>query len=69
VDCIEIQVEVFWLVTPYSVVVGYQCFEDPCCLHLQSETLVSYYNPTRRHNTETSICIFTALKTSNLSRI
>jgi hypothetical protein len=30
------QVKVFWVVTPCSVVVGYQCFRRPCCLHLQS---------------------------------
>jgi hypothetical protein len=29
------QVEVFWFVTPCSVVVGYQRFRGPCCLHLQ----------------------------------
>jgi hypothetical protein len=29
-----IQVEVFWVVTPCSVVVGYQRFGGPCCLHL-----------------------------------
>jgi hypothetical protein len=28
---------VFWVVTPYSVVVGYQCFGSPCCFHLQGE--------------------------------
>jgi len=31
------QVEVFWLVTLFSVMVGYQCFRHPCCLHLQGE--------------------------------
>jgi len=30
----EIQVEVFWVVTPCSVVVGYQRFSGPCCHHL-----------------------------------
>jgi len=30
-------VEVFWVVTPCSVVVGYQCFRRRCCLHLQGE--------------------------------
>jgi len=25
------QGEVFWLMTPYSVVVGYQRFRGPCC--------------------------------------
>jgi hypothetical protein len=31
------QVEVLWVVTPCSVVVGYQRFRDQCCLHLQGE--------------------------------
>jgi hypothetical protein len=53
------QVEDFWVVMLYSVVVGYQHFTGPCCFHLEgmkmeaawtSETLVSYnitchYNP------------------------
>jgi hypothetical protein len=26
-----------WVVTSYSVVVGYQRFRSPCCLHLQDE--------------------------------
>jgi hypothetical protein len=34
---VKIQVEVFWVVTPCSVVVGYQHFGGPCCLHLQEE--------------------------------
>jgi hypothetical protein len=32
-----IQVEVFWVVTSCSVVIGYQCFGGPCCYHLQGE--------------------------------
>jgi len=28
-------VEVFWIVTPCSIVVGYQRFRGPCCLHPQ----------------------------------
>jgi hypothetical protein len=54
---VKIQVEVFWVVTPCSVVVGYQCFRGPCCLHLHftikmeaarsSETMVSYHNTTQ----------------------
>jgi hypothetical protein len=31
------QIEVFWLVTPCSVVVGYRRFGSPYCLHLQGE--------------------------------
>jgi len=31
------QVEVFWVVTPCSVVVGYQRFRVPCFIHLQVE--------------------------------
>jgi hypothetical protein len=46
------QVDVFWVVTPCSVVSGYQRFRGPCCLHFQGETLVSYHNATRRHKTE-----------------
>jgi hypothetical protein len=34
-----IQVKVFWVVTSCSVVVGYQRFGGPCCLHLQGESL------------------------------
>jgi hypothetical protein len=34
---VKIQVEVFWVVTPCSVVVGRQRFETPCRLHLQGE--------------------------------
>jgi len=33
------QVEVFWVVTQCSVMVGYQPFRGPCCLHLQPEDL------------------------------
>jgi len=29
------QVEVFWVVTPCSNVVGYKCFRAPCCLHMK----------------------------------
>jgi hypothetical protein len=34
------QVEVFWVVTPCSVVVGYQRFGGTCCLRLQGDKTV-----------------------------
>jgi hypothetical protein len=43
---VKIQVEVFSDVTPCSVVVGYQRFGSPRCLHLQTEA--------RRHMLKTS---------------
>jgi len=50
---VKIHIEVFWIVTSCSVVVGYQNFGGPCCLHLQDEvTLVSYHKLIRRHNPE-----------------
>jgi hypothetical protein len=33
---VKIQVKVFWVVMPCSIVVGYQCFR-PCCLNLQGD--------------------------------
>jgi len=47
---VKIQVEVFWVVMPCSVVVGHRRFGGPCCLHLQ--VLVNYHNSTRRQNPE-----------------
>jgi hypothetical protein len=31
------QVEIFWVVTPCNVVVGYQCFRGPYCFYIQGE--------------------------------
>jgi hypothetical protein len=36
---VKIQVQVSWVVMPCDVVVGYQHFRGPSCLHLQSEDL------------------------------
>jgi len=38
------QVEILWVVTPCSVVVRYQRFRGPCCLHLQDEVKWSEVN-------------------------
>jgi hypothetical protein len=35
-----IQVEVFWIVMPYSVEVEYQLFIGPCCLTFQGEVIM-----------------------------
>jgi len=45
------QVEVFWVVTPCSEMVGYQRFTLKMESVWDSETSVSY-NTTRRHNPE-----------------
>jgi hypothetical protein len=46
------QVEVFWIVTPCNVMVGYQRSRGPCHLQLHPETLVYNHDTTRRHNPE-----------------
>jgi hypothetical protein len=51
---------VFWVVAPCIMVGVYQRFRSPCCLHHQgdecqnSETLVNFYQTTRRYNPEDS---------------
>jgi hypothetical protein len=37
ITAVEVRVEVFCVVMPCIVEVGYQCFGGPCCLHLQGE--------------------------------
>jgi cephalosporin hydroxylase len=62
---VKIQVEVFWVVTPYSVAVGYQRFGGSY-IHFalkieagrSSETLVSDRTTVRCHNPETSTSIY-----------
>jgi hypothetical protein len=34
---VKMQIEVFWVVTPCDIVVGYQRFEGPGCLHFRVE--------------------------------
>jgi len=58
----ENSVHVFWIVAPCTAVAEYQSFGGLCRLHLQgevnmeaamsSETLTSFRNTTRRHNSE-----------------
>jgi hypothetical protein len=58
---------VFWVIAPCSLVEVHQRFRGPCCLHHQgliiglmmetartSETLVNFYQTTRRYNPEDS---------------
>jgi len=49
---VKIHVEFLWVVTSWTIVVGYQRFRGPCCFHLQGETFVSYHSTTRRRNPE-----------------
>jgi hypothetical protein len=51
----------FWVVASCSLVDVYQRFRGPCCLYHQgdeaartSETLVNFYQTTRRYNPEDS---------------
>jgi hypothetical protein len=49
-----VKIAVFWVVAPCSLVEVFQRFSGPCCLHYQgvesSETLVNFYQATRRYN-------------------
>jgi hypothetical protein len=57
---VKIQVEVFWVVTPCNVAVGYQCFGGSCCFHLEGEVeavgspemFLSYHVTTYHDNPE-----------------
>jgi hypothetical protein len=58
------KIAVFWVEAPCSLVEGYQLFRGPCSIPHQgalmmeaartSETLVNFYQTTRRYNTEDS---------------
>jgi hypothetical protein len=58
---VSTKMAVFWVVAPCSVVGVYQRFRGPCCLIAlmmeaarTSETLVNFYQTTRRYNPEDS---------------
>jgi len=50
----KIQVEVLWILTQCSYVVGYRRFGVPCCVNMEveclPETSVSYHITARHHN-------------------
>jgi len=46
---VKIQVEVFWVVTPCSVVVGHQRFAGPCCVRLHPVDRKSHPKGTTRN--------------------
>jgi hypothetical protein len=53
---LSMKMAVFWVVAQCSLVEVYQRFRGPCCLHPSiirtSETLVNFYQTTRRYNPE-----------------
>jgi len=59
------QDEVFWVVTPCSVVVGYQRFGGPCCSHLHF-TLKTEAAWTSVKASNTSVTNNTSLEETNI---
>jgi hypothetical protein len=65
------EVEVFCVVTPCNIAVGYQRFEEGCCNHppcsgwMSAEALVSFRSTSWRHNTENLHLNFHRQETSN----
>jgi hypothetical protein len=52
---VSTKMAVFWIVPPCRLVEVYQRFGGLCCLHHQGdETLVNFYQTTRRYNPEDS---------------
>jgi hypothetical protein len=67
----QIQIEVFWVVMPRSVVIGYERSGGPCCFHLQNAGALKCWYPTTTLDSvitqKTSTRNFTVtMKTSNL---
>jgi len=52
---VKIQFVVFSVMTPGSVVVGYQCFAKPCCLHLQDKLRDPSYFTTDGQSVRSSV--------------
>jgi hypothetical protein len=50
----SVKMAVFWVVAPCSLVVVYQRFRVPCCLHHQGDKFssVNFYQTTRSYNPE-----------------
>jgi hypothetical protein len=46
----KIEAQIFWVVTPHSVVAGYQLFRGSCCLHPH---LKRWYPTTTLHGVTT----------------
>jgi len=64
-----VQKEVFWVVTPCGVVLGYQLYRGPCCfnLHLADGGSMDLRNVAIQPQIKTLPCIFTSVKTSNFA--
>jgi peptidoglycan biosynthesis protein MviN/MurJ (putative lipid II flippase) len=60
---VKTQIKVFQVVIPCNVVVGYQCFGGPCCLHLQAAsswypTTILQVSQPRRPRPEVRVSIY-----------
>jgi len=68
-----IQVEVFWVVTSYCVVIGYQRFRGLCSWRRRQHGPLKFWCPATAlwvvRAQRTSTWIITAVKTSNLENI
>jgi hypothetical protein len=56
---------VFWVVAPCSLVEVYQAIALMIEAARTSETLVNFYQTTRRYTQKTAIFVLTAVRTSN----
>jgi len=58
---VKIQFVVFWLIAPCSVVVGYQSFGGPCCLHLHFPSPSPSSFTTDGRSVNQSVCLSVCL--------